>query len=141
MQERGVPGHEFHSNGTNGGLGKGWKNLDEGIDMKVVTMHHRHQSIRKLMREEYPNIIHQSDPWLVAKGVHRWEENGMEYKCYHKELTRDQQRMKKWLSMDSPVYKPLVEIVMDTCLLKDLEQMMLFKHTGMFMKKFDLQVV
>ncbi len=49
--------------------------------------------------------------------------------------------MKKWLSVDSPAYKALVEIVMDTHLLKDLEQMTLFKHTGMFMKKFDVQVV
>ncbi|KAA0721315.1 hypothetical protein E1301_Tti021441 [Triplophysa tibetana] len=46
--------------------------------------------------------------------VHRWEENGMEYKCYHEELTRDQDRMKKWLSVHSPAYKALVEIVMDT---------------------------
>lgn len=41
--------------------------LDEGIDIKVVTTD-RHPSIRKLMREEYPNIIHQFDPWHVAKG-------------------------------------------------------------------------
>ncbi|CAM4572169.1 unnamed protein product [Leuciscus chuanchicus] len=158
--------------------------LDEGIDIKVVTTD-RHPSIRKLMREEYPNIIHQFDPWHVAKGikkklvsasnrrsckelapwvrsvsnhmwwsccsskgdamelhrrwksilhhisgVHRWEENGMEYNCYHKELTRDQQRTKKWLSVDSPAYKALIEIVVDARLLKDLEQMTLFKHTG-----------
>lgn len=67
-------------------------------------------------------------------GVHHWEENGIEYKCYHKELTRDQQRMKKWLSVDSPAYKALVEIVMDKCLLKDLEQMMLFKHRYVYEK-------
>lgn len=65
----------------------------------------------------------------------------MEYKCYHKELTRDQQIMKKWLSVDSPAYKALVEIVLDTRLLKDLEQMTLFKHTGKFMKKFVVQLV
>ncbi|KAK7130458.1 hypothetical protein R3I93_019948 [Phoxinus phoxinus] len=54
----------------------------------------------------------------------------MEYKCYHKELTRDQQMTKKWLSVDSPAYKALVEKLVDTRLLKDLEQMTLFKHTG-----------
>lgn len=43
------------------------KLLDEGIDIKVVTTD-RHPSIRKLMIEEYPNIIHQFDPWHVAKG-------------------------------------------------------------------------
>ncbi len=49
--------------------------------------------------------------------------------------------MKKWLSVDSPAYKALVEIVMDTRLLKDMEQMTLFKHTGMFVKNVDVQVV
>lgn len=64
----------------------------------------------------------------------------MEHKCYHKELTRDQQMMKKWLSLDSLAYKVLVEIVLDTRLLKDLEQMMLFKHTGMFKLSFRWEV-
>lgn len=41
--------------------------LHEDIYIKVFTMD-RHPSIRKLMREEYPNIIHQFDPWHVAKG-------------------------------------------------------------------------
>uniref|UniRef100_A0A8C6S7B3 Transposase n=1 Tax=Neogobius melanostomus TaxID=47308 RepID=A0A8C6S7B3_9GOBI len=41
--------------------------LNEGIDVKVVTTD-QHPSIRKIMREEYPNIIHQFDPWHVAKG-------------------------------------------------------------------------
>lgn len=58
----------------------------------------------------------------------------MEYKCYHKELTRDQQMMKKWLSMDSPAYKALVEIVYNTRLLKDLEQITLFKHRYVYEK-------
>ncbi|XP_073721471.1 uncharacterized protein [Misgurnus anguillicaudatus] len=44
------------------------KILDEGIDVKVVTTD-RHPSIRKIMREEYPQIIHQFDPWHVAKGL------------------------------------------------------------------------
>ncbi|KAK0150511.1 hypothetical protein N1851_008389 [Merluccius polli] len=160
------------------------KLLDEGLAIEVITTD-RHPSIRKLMREEYTNIIHQFDPWHVAKGmkkklvaasnrrnckdlapwvksvsnhmwwsccsskgdatelhrrwtsilyhisgVHRWEDNGREYQCYHKELSPDQQQMKKWLSVDSPAYKALLEIVMDKRLLKDLQQMTLFKHTG-----------
>ncbi|TDH04336.1 hypothetical protein EPR50_G00151740 [Perca flavescens] len=62
-------------------------------------------------------------------GVHRWEEDGMEHKCYHTELPADEQ-IKKWLAEDSPAYKVLYEVVMNTRLLKDLEQMALFKHTG-----------
>lgn len=69
-------------------------------------------------------------------GVHRWEEDGMEHKCFHTELPMDEQRRKKWLAEDSPAYKALYEVVMNARLLKDLEQMALFKHTGMFIKDF-----
>lgn len=48
----------------------------------------------------------------------------------------DEQRRKKWLAEDSPAYKALYEVVMNARLLKDLEQMALFKHTGMFIKDF-----
>ncbi|KTF72727.1 hypothetical protein cypCar_00049295 [Cyprinus carpio] len=44
------------------------KLLDEGINVKVVTTD-RHPSIRKMMREDYPDIAHQFDPWHVAKGI------------------------------------------------------------------------
>jgi len=43
------------------------KLLDEGINVKVVTTD-GHPSIRKMMREDYPDIAHQLDPWHVAKG-------------------------------------------------------------------------
>ncbi|XP_056128559.1 uncharacterized protein LOC130106453 [Rhinichthys klamathensis goyatoka] len=160
------------------------KILDEGIDVKVVTTD-RHPSIRKIMREEYPSIIHQFDPWHVAKGfkkkmvaasnrkeykdlspwvrsvsnhmwwscctskgdaqellrrwmslqhhitgIHRWEENGMEYRCFHQELSAEEQRTKRWLKGNSPAFKALQTMITDTRLIKDLQQMTLFKHTG-----------
>ncbi|ROJ30494.1 hypothetical protein DPX16_23575 [Anabarilius grahami] len=151
------------------------KILDVGIDVKVVTTD-RHPSIRKIMREEYPHIIHQFDPWHVAKaqmyikflvfnmeancivlqtvksvplllcfqellrrwmslqhhitGVHRWEENGMEYRCFHQDLSAEEQRTKRWLKGNSPAFKALQAMIMDTRLIKDLQQMTLFKHTG-----------
>jgi len=40
------------------------------------------------------------------------------------------------LAEDSPAYNALYEVVMNARLLKDLEQMALFKHTGMFIKDF-----
>lgn len=43
------------------------KILDDGIEVKVLTTD-RHPSIRKTMREEYPHIVHQFDPWHVIKG-------------------------------------------------------------------------
>ncbi|XP_073726206.1 uncharacterized protein [Misgurnus anguillicaudatus] len=161
------------------------KILDEGIDVKVVTTD-RHPSIRKIMREEYPQIIHQFDPWHVAKGlkkklvaasnrkenkdlatwvrsvsnhmwwscctskgdpkellrlwmslqhhvtgVHHWEENGTEYRCFHNDLSAEEQRTKRWLKVNSPAFKALQAMIMDKRLLKDLQQMTLFKHTGM----------
>ena len=43
------------------------KLLDDGIAVKVVTTD-RHPSIRKMMREDYPDVTHQFDPWHVTKG-------------------------------------------------------------------------
>ncbi|KAL7396810.1 hypothetical protein ABVT39_012062 [Epinephelus coioides] len=42
--------------------------LDEGLDIKVITTD-RHPSIRKIMRESYPEIKHEFDPWHTAKGI------------------------------------------------------------------------
>ncbi|KAJ8359071.1 hypothetical protein SKAU_G00155960 [Synaphobranchus kaupii] len=63
-------------------------------------------------------------------GVHRWEEDGVNYTCHHRSLTPDEQRRKKWLQPDSPAYKALSSVVLDKKLLLDLKQMENFKHTG-----------
>ncbi|KAG8001672.1 Transmembrane channel-like protein 3 [Nibea albiflora] len=42
--------------------------LDSGVGVDVVTTD-RAPSIHKIMRESYPNLRHQFDPWHVAKGV------------------------------------------------------------------------
>lgn len=158
--------------------------LNEGIDVKVVTTD-RHSSIRKIMREEYPRIIHQFHPWHVAKGlkkkmvaaskrkdckdlarwiksvsshmwwscctskgdvkellrrwmslqyhvtgVHRWEDDGTEHKCFHKDLSAQKQSSKRWLNVNSPSFKALRSVMLDPGLLTDLQQMTFFKHTG-----------
>lgn len=41
--------------------------LDSGVSVDVVTTD-RAPSIRKIMRESYPDLRHQFDPWHVAKG-------------------------------------------------------------------------
>ncbi len=46
--------------------------LDEGIDVKAVTTD-RHPSIRKMMRELYPDIKHEFDPWHTSKGESQFE--------------------------------------------------------------------
>lgn len=72
-------------------------------------------------------------------GVHRWEENGTEYRCFHQDLSAEEQRTKRWLKGNSPAFKALQAMIMDTRLIKDLQQMTLFKHTGMCIKEFDMQ--
>ncbi|XP_038134321.1 uncharacterized protein LOC119778938 [Cyprinodon tularosa] len=42
--------------------------LDSGVGVYVVTTD-RAPSIRKIMRESYPELRHQFDPWHVAKGI------------------------------------------------------------------------
>uniref|UniRef100_A0A8B9HAV0 Uncharacterized protein n=1 Tax=Astyanax mexicanus TaxID=7994 RepID=A0A8B9HAV0_ASTMX len=42
--------------------------LDSGVSVDVVTTD-RAPSIRKIMRESYPELRHQFDPWHVAKGI------------------------------------------------------------------------
>lgn len=41
--------------------------VDSGVSIGVVTTD-RAPSIRKIMRESYPELRHQFDPWHVAKG-------------------------------------------------------------------------
>lgn len=65
-------------------------------------------------------------------GIHRWEDDGQEYQCYHKDLSEEQQRRKKWLANDCSAYNALKAVVLDKYLLKDLNQLTLFKHTGTF---------
>ncbi|KAL7383208.1 hypothetical protein ABVT39_006543 [Epinephelus coioides] len=42
--------------------------LDEGIHVTIVTTD-RHPSIRKTLRETFPDIDHQFDPWHITKGI------------------------------------------------------------------------
>ncbi|KAK0132604.1 THAP domain-containing protein 4 [Merluccius polli] len=63
-------------------------------------------------------------------GIHRWEEDGQERTCYHQDLTEEQQRRKKWLQTDSAAFKTLSDHVLNKTLLKDLNHMTFFKHTG-----------
>ncbi|XP_073713994.1 uncharacterized protein [Misgurnus anguillicaudatus] len=158
--------------------------LDSGVSVDVVTTD-RAPSIWKIMRESYPELRHQFDPWHVAKGVkkkataaarkkenrdlqpwikslgnhfwwscssccgdekelrrrwtsilyhvcgvHRWEENGQEYRCYHDDLIDDQQIRKKWLKKGSAAWNALKAVVLDKNLLRVFSQLTLFKHTG-----------
>nr|XP_055053060.1 uncharacterized protein LOC129438330 [Misgurnus anguillicaudatus] len=159
--------------------------LDLGLEEEVMTTD-RSSSIRKIMREQYPNIQHEFDIWHTAKGFrnkiltkgkkkdtaillawtrsivnhmwytcatskgniealqnrwksiihhvcneHEWrDDDGTLHQCDHPPLTAQDQRVRMWIGKDSVALQALSSLVLDKKLLKDLNQMALFKHTG-----------
>lgn len=63
-------------------------------------------------------------------GEHEWDEDGEKNTCFHTPLSLDEQLRKRWLQPQSQVFKGLQAIVEDKRLLKDLQQLTQFKHTG-----------
>ena len=64
------------------------------------------------------------------RNKHSWEGYELYKECEHPLLTKQQQRLKKWLSIDSPGYKALEKVISDRYLIADLSYMVDFKHTG-----------
>lgn len=65
-----------------------------------------------------------------VSNVHEWNENGQQCQCAHAPLTVDAQRKKMWLKRDTLAFEELSSLVQDKRLLKDMEKMGLYKHTG-----------
>ncbi|XP_059899463.1 uncharacterized protein LOC132451154 isoform X2 [Gadus macrocephalus] len=159
--------------------------MGDGLDIEVMTTD-RSTSIRKIMREEFPNVQHEFDIWHTAKGLrkkiqrkgaikgneilaawsrsiinhmwftcatskgdteilkcrwqsilhhvcneHEWtEDDGQTNRCGHHPLTAQEQSKRQWMKRESSAFENLESLVNDKRLLKDLEQMALFKHTG-----------
>ncbi|XP_051284280.1 uncharacterized protein LOC127378937 [Dicentrarchus labrax] len=190
--------------------------LDLGLEVEVMITD-RSSSIRKIMREQYPNIQHEFDIWHTAKGFwnkiltkgkkktlqsflhgpgqcwfvilqkfhwftrleithfsnfhrsvvnhmwyshmwyscatskgdiealqncwksithhvcseHEWrDDDGKQHRCDHPPLTPQDQRMRMWIDKDSVALQALSSLVLNERLLKDLNQIALFKHTG-----------
>ncbi|CAM4607613.1 unnamed protein product [Leuciscus chuanchicus] len=62
---------------------------------------------------------------------HRWTDtDGKWHHCDHAPLTVEEQKKRMWLKKDSVAYQDLTSLVYDKRLLKDLQKMALFKHTG-----------
>ena len=51
-------------------------------------------------------------------------------KCEHKKMTRKEKKAVKWLKCDSPAYQSLDAVINDRYLLKDLQGLSQFCHTG-----------
>ncbi|KAJ7998415.1 hypothetical protein DPEC_G00204700 [Dallia pectoralis] len=82
---------------------------DKGLDVEVMATD-RSTSIQKLMREQYPEVQHEFDIWHTAKA--------------------HEQKMRMWITKDSVAFQDLSSLVLDKRLLRDMEKMGLFKHTG-----------
>ena len=62
---------------------------------------------------------------------HQWtDKDGKRHHCDHAPLTAEEQKRRMWLKKDSVAYQDLMSLVFDKRLLKDLQKMALFKHTG-----------
>ncbi|CAL8300529.1 unnamed protein product [Boreogadus saida] len=80
--------------------------------------------IEEELKRRWTSVLHH------ICGIHRWEEDRQERTCYHRDLTEEQQRRKKWLQTDSAAFKTRSDHVLNKNLLKDLNHMTLFQHTG-----------
>ncbi|KAK0137974.1 hypothetical protein N1851_025782 [Merluccius polli] len=128
--------------------------LDMGLDVEMMATD-RSTSIQKIMREDYPEVKHEFDIWHTAKVIallrifsftqalqnrwnfiphhvineHQWTDgDGKRHRCDHAPLTALEQKKRIWMKKDS--FQDLSSLVIDTWLLKDLQKMALFKHTG-----------
>ncbi|XP_040177724.1 uncharacterized protein LOC120909984 [Rana temporaria] len=158
--------------------------LSDGVNVKIIATD-RHVSIRKIIREKYPEIRHEFDVWHVAKSIegklmaeskkstgrklagwvplvknhlcwssstcqlntlllkekwlsinfhasnlHEWHGNSLYHHCSHKPIPTDEEREYEWLTQGSTAHHKLKSIIEDPRLLKDLEHLSGFYHTG-----------
>ena len=61
---------------------------------------------------------------------HKWNGYSHFHECCHPRLTSAQTRKKKWLKPDTPAYIALEEVVLNKKILKDIEKLTEFCHTG-----------
>ncbi|KAL2102342.1 hypothetical protein ACEWY4_001510 [Coilia grayii] len=76
------------------------------------------------LRRRWTSLLHH------ICGEHVWEQDGRRWACPHPALSPEEQQKKRWLHKDSDAFRGLQAIVEDKRLLKDLNQMTHFKHTG-----------
>jgi hypothetical protein len=82
------------------------------------------QGDAKILREKWTSII------FHVQNIHRFNENKSFKKCEHPRITKRQCRSKLWLKPTSDAFLALQSVVFDKTLLKDLEHLTEFSHTG-----------
>lgn len=60
----------------------------------------------------------------------RTDENGEQHRCDHAPLTAQEQKKRMWIIKGSMAFQSLPSLVLEKRLLRDMEKMTLFKHTG-----------
>ena len=78
----------------------------------------------ELLKEKWTSIIHH------VKNKHSWDGNKQFKKCAHGPLEPEESRKKKWLREGTPPYEALQKIVFMPSLLRDLQYLTDFSHTG-----------
>ena len=81
-----------------------------------------------LLREKWKSVLYH------VKNKHGWKSDKEFTKfkrCAHKRLCSNTQHDVQWLKESSPEYKALEEVVLDRTILKDMQLLTLYKHTGM----------
>lgn len=78
----------------------------------------------ELLREKWISIVNH------VINVHSWGGSNVFVKCSHPSLTNEISTQTKWLIRGSPSHEALKEVIFDTNILKALQQMTGFCHTG-----------
>ena len=77
-----------------------------------------------VLREKWKSIMYH------VTNKHKWRGNTHFHECCHPALTNAEARKKKWLKPDTPTYIALEEVMLNKKLLKDIEKLTEFCHTG-----------
>ena len=78
----------------------------------------------EVLREKWRSIM------MHVTNKHKWNGYTHFQECCHPRLTSAQIRKKKWLKPDTPAYIALEEVVLNKRILKDIEKLTEFCHTG-----------
>ena len=111
---------------------KAAKNKDCGLLAEWLPSISRHfwwavatsEGNHELPREKWTSVLYH----IVNR--HSWAGAKFFKRCAHKPLTLEQRRKKKWLKADTVAFTALSKIVEDSRVLKDLQHLTGFCHTG-----------
>ena len=78
----------------------------------------------EVLKEKWKSVL------FHVTNKHKWNGYTHFHECCHPRLTSAQIRKKKWLKPDTPAYIALEEVVLNKKILKDIEKLTEFCHTG-----------